>query len=96
MSTRYIVAEGQEFSYPANTESLKIIEEAGGRSKLSDEDAERVKYKTVKEGDACDDMPISALNLYLERGWVVDLSVKKLELEEMKEAAAEEEEDNHV
>ena len=95
MPTRYIVAEGQEFSYPANTESLKIIEKAGGRSKLSEEDVKRVKYKTVKVGDDCGDIPTSALNLYLERGWIVDLSAKKSELKEIKEVAAEEEEDNN-
>lgn len=68
---RYLVAKGQEFNYPTPA-SLKIIEAAGGRSKLTDEDKKRVMYKTVKSGEDCSDMPQSSLEIFLERGWVID------------------------
>ena len=69
---KYVVAEGYEFSYPADSESEGIIKNAGGRLQLSDEDQAKIKFKTVKEGDDCGDMPKSALELYFSRGWIVD------------------------
>jgi hypothetical protein len=71
MSSRYIVAEGQEFSYPADLISQQVIKSAGGRSKLTEEDKQKVKIKTVMAGEDCSDMPASALALYLERGLVL-------------------------
>jgi len=79
---RYIVAEGQEFSYPADPESLGIIKNAGGRSQLSDEIRAKVKFKTVKEGEDCGDMPKSARELYLSRGWVIDCDEKLAQIVE--------------
>lgn len=73
----YTVAEGQEFSYPSGSESLRILEAAGGRSKLNEDQKSMIKYKTVKEGDDCSDMPQSSLELYLERGWVIESDDEK-------------------
>ena len=70
MSSRYIVAEGQEFSYPADLISQQVINSAGGRSKLTEEDKKKVKIKTVFAGEDCSDMPTTALALYVERGLV--------------------------
>jgi len=72
MGKTYTVAPGCEFDYPADPESLRIITTAGGRSKLTDDQKEIVKYKTVKEGEDCSDMPSSSLELYLSRGWIID------------------------
>lgn len=71
MSSRYIVAEGQEFNYPADLVSRQIIKSSGGRSKLSEEDKKRVSYKTVKAGEDCSDLPEPAFSIYLERGWII-------------------------
>jgi hypothetical protein len=71
MSNRYTVAPGQMFNYPADLISQQIVKSSGGRSKLSDEDKLRVKFKTVTEGQDCSDMPKDILDLYTERGWVI-------------------------
>lgn len=75
MSSRYIVGPGQEFAYPADTASLKLVKFVGGFSKLSDEQKKSVKYKTVGEGQDCSDMPADSLKIYLERGWVIESQV---------------------
>lgn len=71
MRKNYIVAPGQEFEYPANEESLRIVREAGGLRNLSEEAKFRVIYKKVKEGEDCSDMPSDALELYVQRGQVL-------------------------
>jgi|WetSurMetagenome_2_1015567.scaffolds.fasta_scaffold853041_2 hypothetical protein len=72
MPNRYTVAEGHEFNYPADLSSFQIIKSAGGRSKLTEQEVARVKYKTVKAGQDCSDMPKSSLEIYLQRGWVIE------------------------
>lgn len=72
MSIRYVVAPGHEFNY-TDKEGDKIVKAAGGRSKMSDFDKARVKFKTVTAGQDCSDMPEEVFNLYLERGWIIDL-----------------------
>jgi hypothetical protein len=72
MSTNYTVAPGHLFNYPADSSSEQIIKNAGGRSKLSEQERKLVKFKTAREGQNCNDMPQSILELYLSRGWVVE------------------------
>jgi len=67
----YIVAEGHEFTYPADAISLQLVRQAGGVSKLTDDQRERISFKTVKAGDDCSDMPQPALGIYINRGWVI-------------------------
>jgi hypothetical protein len=71
MGVTYIVAPGCEFNYPADEQSLNLIQAAGGRSKLTDADREQINYKVAREGDDCSDLPPAALELYLERGQVL-------------------------
>lgn len=78
MSARFRVAKTTErgaitFDYAADAESQRIIDLAGGRSKLSEFDKARVKLKTVGPGDDCSDMPESARSVYLERGWIEEV-----------------------
>ena len=56
------------FTYPADPESLRLVREGGGLSKLTPEDRARVRMKEVAIGDFCDDMPAEAQARYLERG----------------------------
>lgn len=71
MSKRYRVAEGREFTYPADPISLRAVKEAGGVSQLTDEQRRKIKFKTVKSGEDCGDMPQSSLGIYVARGWVI-------------------------
>jgi hypothetical protein len=73
-AVRYVVAEGQEFNYPADAATVALIAKAGGRSKMTQEQHKKANYKIVKAGDDCSDMPQTALALYLERGWIVALA----------------------
>jgi hypothetical protein len=71
--TRYVVAPGMELNYPANEISQKILKNAGGRSKLSEQDLATIKFRRVKEGEDPSDMPDKEVfNLYLERGYIID------------------------
>jgi len=72
MGKTYSVAEGQEFSYPADKSSLDILRKAGGRAQLRKDDLEKVKFKEVKAGDDCSDMPPESLEVFVERGWVIE------------------------
>lgn len=72
MSKHYTVAEGCEFTYPADVASLRLVQKAGGVSKLSNEELSRIKFKTVKSGDDCSDMPLSSLQVYLSRGDIIE------------------------
>jgi len=74
MPTHYIVAEGREFVYPADPASWKLVLDAGGWSRLSAEKNALVKHKTVKAGDDCSDMDAPSLAIYVERGWIIDLT----------------------
>ena len=72
MSSHFIVAEGCEFDYPANLKSEQLIKNFGGRSHMTPAQHQQVQYKTVKEGQNCDDLPKGVLALYLSRGWVIE------------------------
>jgi hypothetical protein len=72
MPSRFIVAPGQGFNYPADLISLQIIKSAGGWSKLSAEDRLRVTYKRVEAGEDCGDLPKDTLKLWLSEGLVID------------------------
>jgi hypothetical protein len=56
------------FTYPGDPDSLRLVREAGGLSKLTPEARARVRMKEVAVGDFCDDMPAEAQARYLERG----------------------------
>lgn len=75
--SKYTVASGQEFNYPADLQSQQIIKSRGGRSKLTESDKDLVTYKIVTEGQDCSDMPEDALKLYLSRGWVIEETAQK-------------------
>ena len=62
-------------SYP-DPESLKIVEKAGGLSKLTDEQRAKVKIRDIKAGGFCDDMPQKSIKSFLKLGYIreVDLS----------------------
>lgn len=72
MSNRFRVAPGHEFHYPADPTSLKIVQDAGGVSKLSPEQRLQVTYKKVAAGEDCSDMPPSALAFHLSVGEVIE------------------------
>ena len=90
MSSRYKVAEGQEFTYPADPISLRAVVDAQGVSNLTEEDREKIKFKTVIAGEDCSDMPKSSLDIYLERGWVIDSEKKEESTTEVSEPVEEE------
>jgi hypothetical protein len=60
-------------SYP-DAASLKIVEKAGGLSKLTDQQRARVKVKNVKAGGFCDDIPESARKGFLRLGYIRKVS----------------------
>lgn len=72
MPNHYTVGKGYEFNYPADAVSEKLIKEFGGRSRMTPAQHAQVKYKTVREGQNCDDMPKGILSLYVSRGWVIE------------------------
>ena len=61
------------FSYPADAESLATIRQHGGLRRLPA--GVTVRYKTVKPGEWCDDMPAESAAIYLERGEVEQVPV---------------------
>lgn len=73
-SKSFIVAPGHEFTYPADVLSLKLLRQAGGNSKMPLEEKAQLKFKSVKEGEDCSDMPAESLAIFHERGWVLDKS----------------------
>ena len=71
MGTKFIVAEGQEFSYPADEISYQLLKNAGGRSKLPEAERVLVTYKTATEGQDCSDMPVAARDQYVSLGLII-------------------------
>ena len=69
MPKRYVVVDGA-YTYPADPVSLRIIKDAGGLSKVSEEQRMFLEFKQVNPGDDCSDMPEPALGIYVSRGWV--------------------------
>lgn len=65
--------EFAEHTYPADMQSLHIIQAAGGVSKITDEQRAQLKFKTVRPGDDCSDMPASSREIFLERGWIEEI-----------------------
>ena len=60
--------------YP-DAKSLPIVLEAGGMSKLSEEQLEKVTLRRVKPGQWCDDLPEVSRAYRLERGHVEEVDV---------------------
>lgn len=74
----YIAGEGREFNYPADLMSQQIIATAGGRRTLTEDQQKQVKYKTVRTGQDCSDMPVEVRDLYVSRGWVIEQTVEEV------------------
>jgi len=72
MGKTYIVAPGHEFNYPADSFTLKTLKNAGGRSNVPEKELKALKFKSVKAGDDCSDMPTESLELYFSRGWILE------------------------
>jgi len=53
--------------------SLKIVQAAGGVSKLTPAQRERVTFKTVTAGSYCDDLPAVSKARLLASGQVIDM-----------------------
>lgn len=73
MAKKYVVADGEEFHYPADASSLQIIRNAGGVSKLNETERSLVTFKQVTAGMDCSDMPAESLQTYLSRGMVIEV-----------------------
>ena len=56
--------------YP-DAKSQAVIEAAGGISKLTEAQRDKLKTKKVKPGGVCDDVPPSSLKALLKQGSVV-------------------------
>lgn len=66
-------------SYP-DASSLKIVQKAGGLSKLTDEQRAKVKIRNIKAGGFCDDLPETSLRSFLKLGYVKEvISSKSIE-----------------
>lgn len=76
MPKHYRVNGEHTFTYPADPISLRAVMDAQGASNLSEAEREKIKWKTVGPDQDCSDMPASSLAIYLERGWVVEETVK--------------------
>ena len=65
-------------SYP-DSASLKIVQKAGGLSKLSEQQRAKVKIKNVKPGGFCDDLPEASRKNFLKFKYVkeVESSAKR-------------------
>jgi len=59
-------------SYP-NAASLKIVQKAGGLSKLTDAQREKVTIKNVKPGGFCDDIPEASRKNFLRFGYIKEV-----------------------
>ena len=59
-------------TYP-DAAGLKIVREAGGMSKLTDEQRKRVNLKHVKVGEFCDDLPEESREWLIESGKVEEI-----------------------
>lgn len=73
----YTVAEDREFTYPADPISLRMVQDAGGVSQLTETQRQKIKFKTVRSGQDCSDMPLSSRAEYVRRGWVLEVDPKK-------------------
>ena len=63
-------------NYPT-PQSLAIVNQAGGLSKLTTEQRTKVKNKRVEAGGWCDDVPASALPYLLQARQVEEVEVEE-------------------
>ncbi len=66
MAEKY-VAVTRGFAYPVGAD-LVLVRKAGGFSKLPADARATVRFKTVRPGQDCSDMPAESLAHYLSRG----------------------------
>ena len=71
--TRLRALVGLDYPTP---QSLSIVNEAGGLSKLTPEQRKKVKTKRVEAGGWCDDIPASALPYLLQARQVEEVEVE--------------------
>lgn len=70
------VAVTRGFAYPVGVD-LARVRKAGGFSKLSEAERAAIRFKSVRPGQDCSDMPAESLAHYLQRG-----DVARVEAEE--------------
>lgn len=57
-------------TYPEDDKSLRIVRDAGGISKLTEEQMVRVRLKDVVVGEWCDDLPSECREHLIKKGAV--------------------------
>ena len=65
-----------ELTYPTPA-TLKIVTAAGGVSRLTPAQLERVVFKTVLAGGSCDDLPAISRDALIAGGQVEQVGTKK-------------------
>lgn len=65
----------RELTYP-DARSLKMVREAGGLSKLTAEQREKVRLVRVNPGAWCDNMPEESKEAFIKKGAVVIVDAK--------------------
>lgn len=63
----HLKAKTRGFTYPIG-ESLAMVREAGGLSRLTPEQRGSLTLKRVEIGECCDDMPAESAAIFLSRG----------------------------
>lgn len=67
MTDRLLVTT-RALTYPADAESLRLVREAGGFSKLPADVQRTIRWRRVEPGQYCDDLPRESLADRLARG----------------------------
>jgi hypothetical protein len=63
-----LIAKTRGFRYPVGADSLRLVREAGGLSKLTPEQLATVTFKRVEVGEDCSDMPAESVASRIARG----------------------------
>ena len=71
------VAVTRGFAYPCGVD-LARVRAAGGFSNLPDDQRATIRFKTVRPGEDCSDMPAESLAHYLERGDIARVEVERV------------------
>lgn len=63
-------------TYPTGPPTVIAKLEKSGRHKLTDKELAAIKWKQVKEGEYCDDIPPKARKAFLRDGKIEEIDVK--------------------